>query len=202
MSILETFTKSETDPSKHKCGDYVAHEYLYGKYWVLALADGVGSRPCDWKASKTTCEQFIAALRESLQHGLSAEAIEQAALKTDTIVSNPPSECKGMMAALSAVVWEHTAYFVSVGDTRVYRIASTGTLTQLSTDDLKAVNIRDRTGKLILTGGSTVTRSGLTNAFGLLNVKVSAKSFPFVMGDTVVLSNLTELIVYKSIATH
>lgn len=48
MSILETFTKSETDPSKHKCGDYVAHEYLYGKYWVLALADGVGSRPCDW----------------------------------------------------------------------------------------------------------------------------------------------------------
>ena len=56
---------------------------------------------------------------------------------------------------------------------RIYKISKYDEIVQISSDDLKAVNIRDKNGKLILSGGFTVTRSGLTNVFGLLNLKIT-----------------------------
>jgi hypothetical protein len=49
FSISKFFEKK---PGKLRCGDYVDYAVLESENLiVLALADGVGSTACDWKAS-------------------------------------------------------------------------------------------------------------------------------------------------------
>jgi hypothetical protein len=61
-------------------------------------------------------------------------------------------------------------------------------MSQISVDNVKAVNIRDRSGKLILMGGYTVAHNGLTNAFGINSVEINSHSMDFSSGDSIVLA--------------
>jgi len=51
------------------------------------------------------------------------------------------------------------------------------------------VNIRKPNGKLELTNGSTVVRTGLTNAFGLNNVNIKVQTYEFLPGETLFLAS-------------
>ena len=186
------FGISQMDKDKSKCGDYFLFHILHDKFIVLALADGVGSRPCDWLASKTTCEKFIEIACEKIGNSFDANDLVHICNEVDKYVSNPPANCKGMMSTLVAVIWnteDHFLHFVNVGDSRIYKISKDDQIVQISADDVKAVNVRDRNGKLILSGGYTITRSGLTNAFGLSNVKITPQLCEFNGGDTIILAS-------------
>lgn len=191
---FDVFGIAQTKKDKNKCGDYFLHKTFQDKFIVLVVADGVGSRPCDWLASKTTCEKFIEVIGEKINdnhHNFEANDLIDICTAVDNSVSNPPDTCKGMMSTLVAVVWNketNFVHFINVGDSRIYKISKDNQITQLTSDDIKDVNVRDKNGKLILSGGYTVTRSGLTNAFGLLNVKVVPQSCQFDCGDTILLA--------------
>jgi RHS repeat-associated protein len=127
---------------------------------VAEIADGVGSRPCDWLAAQTACQKFI----ESLTLPLLPDSWEHSIRIIDQIVSNPPEECKGMMTTFVAVVWnlyENYVEFVSIGDSRIYLVKKNKEVIQLTKDESKAVNLRDKNGKLLLSGGYTHIRSGI-----------------------------------------
>ena len=183
---------SQIEKNKGKCGDYYAYKVFNDELVVMALSDGVGSKPCDWLASKTTCEKFLVKIEEKLSNGFDPNCLLQVCSEVDKYVSNPPGDCKGMMSTLVAVIWNiHNDFlhFINVGDSRIYKVSKEDAITQISTDDLKPVNIRDKQGNLILSGGFTVARTGLTNAFGLSNVKVSPQKCEFSGGDTIILAS-------------
>ena len=102
---FEIFGISQVERNKGKCGDYYAYKVFNDEWVVMALADGVGSMPCDWLASKTTCEMFIQKIGEKVKDGFDPECIEQLCAEVDKYVSNPPGDCKGMMSTLVAVKW-------------------------------------------------------------------------------------------------
>jgi len=194
---FDVFGINLSKKDKSKCGDYFLHKTFQDKFIVLVVADGVGSRPCDWLASKTTCEKFIEVIEEKINDNcdnhdnFEANDLIDICTKVDTSVSNAPDTCKGMMSTLVAAVWNRETnflHFINVGDSRIYKISKDNQITQLTSDDIKDVNVRDKNGKLILSGGYTVTRSGLTNVFGLSNVKVVPQNGEFNSGDTILLA--------------
>lgn len=189
---FDIFGISQIEKDKSKCGDYFLYNIFHDKFIVLALSDGVGSRPCDWLASKTTCEKFIEIIGEKINNNFDTNDLVHICKEVDKFVSNPPDNCKGMMSTLVAVIWnieDNFLHYINVGDSRIYKISKDDEIVQISSDDLKAVNIRDKNGKLILSGGFTVTRSGLTNVFGLLNLKITPQKCEFNCGDTIVLAS-------------
>jgi len=72
---LDVFGLSQTEKGKSKCGDSFSFKVFHDTYAVLALSDGVGSKPCDWLASKTTCEKFIELFGEKVQTDFSPEKL-------------------------------------------------------------------------------------------------------------------------------
>ncbi|WP_211356955.1 hypothetical protein, partial [Phaeodactylibacter luteus] len=57
---VEISKKSYKNPHKKRNGDFCEFEIIEnGNLVILALGDGVGSSPCDWKASKVCCQTFI-----------------------------------------------------------------------------------------------------------------------------------------------
>lgn len=188
----EIFGISKAEKNKGRCGDYYVYKVFNDELVVMALADGVGSMHCDWLASKTTCELFIQKIGEKVKDGFDPECIDQLCAEVDKYVSNPPEDCKGMMSTLVAVIWnvnESFLHFIDVGDSRIYKVSREDEICQISTDDKKPINMRDRQGKLMLSGGFTVVRTGLTNAFGLSNVKAYPQFCDFKGGDTIILAS-------------
>lgn len=187
--IYESYCISQKEPGKSHFGDY-CHSELFGDILIAVLSDGVGSRPCDWLASKTTCDKFVELAGKLNTTSLTAEELMHICAETDRFVSNPPDHCKGMMATLSAVIWntkESEIHLINVGDSRIFLIDAKGKIKQLSTDDIKPINMRSSDGKLLSSGGSTIIRSGLTNAFGLNSVSVQPSLHAFNPGDTLIL---------------
>lgn len=183
--------RSLREKDKAKCGDFSMYKMFGNRYLALVVSDGVGSKPCDWLASRTTCEEFMENLAPKMDGDFMADDLIDIFKQVDKLVSNAPEQCRGMMATVSAVVWDTTGDFihwVNVGDSRIYLVTCDNQVVQLSTDDTKAVNMRDRSGKLILNYGNTVTRTGLTNAFGLLSAKIKPEKSSFRPGDTLVLA--------------
>lgn len=189
---FEIFGKSVKEKNKSKCGDNYAYKTFNNQYVILALSDGVGSKPCDWLASQTTCEKFVEYALNALDSSFSLEGLIEICKRVDTSVSLPPDNCKGMMSVFSGLIWNidnSYFHFVNVGDTRIYKVAINEEVTQISIDDSKDINMRDRTGKLILSGGSVVTRTGITNAFGMGNVIINPEVCKISPGETIFLSS-------------
>lgn len=178
---------SQKNRDKTKNGDFFATTKLHNTWVIATIADGVGSRPCDWLAAQTACQKFI----ESLSLPLLPDSWEHSIRIIDQIVSNPPEECKGMMTTFVAVVWnlyENYVEFVNIGDSRVYLVKKNQEVIQLTKDDTKAVNLRDKNGKLLLSGGYTITRMGLSNCLGLQNATFEPQKTLFEAGDTLILA--------------
>lgn len=129
---------------------------------------------------------------KKLEKGFEPTDLISICTETDKFVSNPPLECKGMMAVLSAVVWnmqQRFVDFVNIGDSRIYKLTANDELHQISTDELKAVIMRKPNGKPELTNGSAIVRAGLTNAFGVGTVQINPQHCEFLPGDTLFLAS-------------
>ena len=175
---------------KIRCGDYLHYTQLPSEQLVvLAFADGVGSLHHDCDASQTACESFIEFFTNSTISDLSAR-IEHALKETDKAVSDPvEAEKKGMMCTFIGVIWDmkqNQILYDSIGDSRLYKHSLNG-FVQLSTDDKKAVLMRDKSGKLLSQSGALLVREGLTNAFGYNGANVNITKLCFDHGDSLVL---------------
>jgi protein phosphatase len=194
MSIITKFEivgKSIKDKEKSKNGDSFNSAILDNGIIILTLADGVGSKNCDWVASKEACDSFINYCQDSINQGFTENTILEICHKIDKQIANAPDTCKGMMTVFAAVIWDtnkNNIHFINIGDTRIYKISQEN-IEQISVDETKDVIIRDKAGKLILSAGTTVVRNGVTNALGTGNVEVTIKTIDFKYGDSIILAS-------------
>jgi serine/threonine protein phosphatase PrpC len=175
---------------KVHCGDCLSFSEIASEQLVLlTISDGVGSLHHDWVASQIACDSFIESFTNSTIKDKLAR-FENALQEADRAVSDPSdSVMKGMMCTFIAVVWDkkkNDFLYCSIGDSRIYG-HSVNSLKQISTDEKKAVNMRDKGGKLLNQSGVLIVREGLTNALGYSGAKINIVSESFNVGDALVL---------------
>jgi len=189
---FEIFGKSIKDPEKHKNGDFYDYAILKNQVVVLVLADGVGSKNCDWLASQTACKLFIRFCNEQLEENYTSDDLRKICTQVDfEIAQHTEENCAGMLTVFSAIIWSHkndSFHFINIGDTRIYK-CSNGDVRQISEDQTKDVIMRDKSGKLLTSHGSTIIRTGVTNALGTgkANIKVEINTLNF--GEALILAS-------------
>ncbi len=176
---------------KNKCGDYFKYEIINNKLVILSVADGVGSKRCDWLASETACNNFTEKCRSILNNEISKSKLLQIMKETDFEIKNTSSDCRGMLTVFAAVVWDigtNYLYIINIGDTRIYTDSKQGLL-QKSKDEVKAVIMKDKTGKILTSGGSAIIRTGVTNALGTDSAEINIEKIKFNPGESVILAS-------------
>jgi serine/threonine protein phosphatase PrpC len=175
---------------KSCCGDHIVYAEISSEQLVvLALSDGVGSLHHDCDASRTACESFIESFTCSTIPDILTR-FQNALKDADKAVSEPSDPGKkGMMSTFIGVVWDkaqNDILYSSIGDSRLYRHSGNG-LAQLSTDEKKAVLMRDKSGKLLSQSGVLIVREGLTNALGYNGASINIITEIFDDGNSLVL---------------
>lgn len=169
---FEFASSSSTKPNKLKNGDFHQYHHLEkDKIIIAALADGVGSSPCDWKASQVACEQFVQTFLNHQKHSTETK-IKDAITHANKEVVYESSNCGGMKSTLCIVIWEYKKgliYFVGVGDSRIYTYQE-NTLNQLTRDEVRSVILKKRDGKPLIHHGVAVVAEGVTNVIGSLDL--------------------------------
>lgn len=177
---FERASQSVKGPKKAQNGDHALTEE-HGEAVVLAVADGVGSRPCDWRASEVACESALEEMAQT--SGTWPERVKDAVEKAHWAVGRETGRCEGMLAAIVIAVWPRGAdeiFYAGVGDARIYRIYPSR-IEQVTEDDKKTKTIRQDSRTSLPGAPSTYRRDVLTQALGGnydLSVNVSRDSFP------------------------
>lgn len=152
MSVeYEVFTEQVAKAGKMRSGDAVVTADLpHENQLFLALADGVGSRPCDWLASKTACSVAENVFKSCT--GSIKDRIQRSILRAHQNIRAAFGECSGMQTTLVVVVWEkdaNTIHYASIGDSRIY-LFSPFNFRQLKKDDTATYILKPdiKTGRL------------------------------------------------------
>ena len=181
------------DRSKESNGDAACHVELADGGWIAALvADGVGQCPCDWLASQTAAERFVALAQASpalLRDP--ASGLKNMLEQIDREIHATTGHGSRMKCAAVAVLWERDtdrAWFANIGDTRLYGIDQMS-CAQISADDSQAVVRRGPDGKPLVSGGMVVVQRGITNALGSGAATVNALPCVLVPGAALVLAS-------------
>ena len=180
-SVFDIASHSTRNPEKANNGDYCSWEILEEDQQLLAvLSDGVGSSPCDWKASKLACTQFINQFKKHTNIADLLLRIEAALVKTNKEILLEPEPCSGMKSTLSLLVWDlnvESCFFVNIGDSRIYEYKG-HILSQISQDETKSVILKNKDGKPMIISGTAVVAEGITNAMGSHELSISVQSKP------------------------
>ncbi len=165
MHVLTAFTLCA--PEKRRSGDsYVHFELPEQGLVVAAVADGVGSHPCDWAASKAACEAIRPAFtgkRDRTPEDKLARAVDMA----HDAVQSLRDEAEGAQSTLVLAVWrpaESVCWYASAGDSRLYRVGA-GAPEQLTRDDVHDEVVK-REGHAVLQAGTVASRRGVTRVLG------------------------------------
>lgn len=185
----EVYSESVRFREKSRNGDAVVVKELRDQGLVLlVVADGVSTKPCDYLASKTTCEQVASSFVRTA--GDIVDRLRSAVMEAHFKVQVQTGSCSGMLSTLAVVVWnvhENHLCYASVGDTRIYKV-SPNPVDQLSVDDSDAVVIRQG-GKPFVESGSVAIRMGLTRAIGQVHpLTIEVESVRFEPGESVILA--------------
>ncbi|MCK9437288.1 MAG: hypothetical protein M0Q12_08790 [Synergistaceae bacterium] len=166
-------------PSKSRCGDHLNIELLENESILIAMVcDGVGSRPADYLASETVCNNWSTHFTKS--QGTITERIKKATVAVNDELLWIEDDKKGLMTTQTLVVYDllnQCLYFQNVGDSRTY-IQKKSELFQVTEDDAKSIIVRDKSGKPLKTkDGFVITATGIDNAIGQFGVKLYIKEF-------------------------
>ena len=157
---------------------------------ILAMADGVGSRPCDWRASEVACATAVEGIQEAT--GPLARQIEAGIRKAHWTVGRETGRCEGMLAAIALAAWPRGSeemVFAGVGDARVYRIGP-GRVEQITEDDVKTKTIRQDSRTSLPGAPSTYRRDFLTQALGGdYELEIDVQEVPFPSGAGLALAS-------------
>lgn len=171
---------------KEKNGDCYLYEIWEPKKLVLAIvADGVSQQPCDWLASKMTCENIITHFKSSKTTLLDFRMSESIDAANEQIV-NTEGACEKMAATVSFLVWpyeEDTFYCCNVGDSRIYHITKEK-ITCLTKDDtsIRTESIRSYSGIQV------VKQPLLTKVMGQDRLQVTVEKHGFMNGQMLLLA--------------
>ena len=86
---------------------------------VMALADGVGSKPCDYLASATAVKSFLFHFADNQFQTDIKKRMQMAGDYANQQVVLAPKKCAGMLTTFVAVVWQpqsNTLYYTSAGE--------------------------------------------------------------------------------------
>ncbi len=166
IRLFGVFSYSATKAGKEKCGDaFSVLELPEESLIVVAVADGVSSRPCDWLASKTACETIVSFFPETT--GNISERMKFAAAKAHSAIKRTVGSCQRMLTSLSLTIWEigtDEIHYLNVGDSRIYA-GREDKLKQITRDDAVSVPVKSD-GTVLLESGSTVLKHGVTRSLG------------------------------------
>lgn len=165
MHALTAFTLGWRE--KLRSGDCYVHFDLPEQGLVVAaVADGVGSHPCDWAASKAACE----AIRPTFEGRLDRTPEDRLARAVDLAhdaVQSLRGAATGALTTLVLAAWrpaEAVCWYASAGDSRLYRVGA-GAPEQLTRDDIHDEVVK-RDGHPVLQAGAVASRRGVTRALG------------------------------------
>jgi serine/threonine protein phosphatase PrpC len=187
----EIIGRSRKEKSKPKNGDFFKYKVLGNELLVLTVADGVSSNNCDWLASQTSCEKFIEVCELKLKKRFSEKDLVKICDQVNEALLHTSAKCRGMLSVFSAVIWDtdnNFFHFINAGDTRIYKI-NNNKMRQVSTDETKDVIVRNKQGKCITFAGTTVVRTGITNALGRKDFKANIDKCDFTYGDSIILAS-------------
>ena len=168
-------------PEKFRNGDHALVRDQGDAPVVLAVADGVGSRPCDWRASEVACAAALEGIEGA--SGTLGGQVESGIRQAHWTVGRETGRCEGMLAAVALAAWPRGSdeiVFAGVGDARIYRIRP-GRVEQVTEDDVQTKTIRQDTRTSLPGAPSTYRRDFLTQALGggyELDLDVQRASFP------------------------
>ena len=163
------------DTEKSKCGDAHIIKFIEEHNTLLfAVADGVGSHACDWKASDLACAYWIKEMEKGLSENTDiATAFTKSLKRTNHLIISESSPCEGMMTTFVAVVWDRkneVFYQSYLGVSRLY-ILTDDKLKQLTKDQAESV-IKKKGGNPLIIDGEAVVRLGLNNALGQHDARI------------------------------
>lgn len=163
---FRVFARRNSKSGKPTCGDSLAVKYFEDEeLLLLAVADGVSSSPCDWKAAETACEAVVK--RFNTASGTIGERMLNAASKAHNAVRQIDGRCAGSKTSLTFVVWQTSSdeiNVLNVGDSRVY-LGPDNMLEQITSDDVQPVILK-RDGEVVLQAGVPVFMRGVTRSLG------------------------------------
>ncbi|MBP6237617.1 MAG: protein phosphatase 2C family protein [Saprospiraceae bacterium] len=163
--------QSICDPNKTRCGDFCKYEHVsLENLFVFTLADGVGSNVCDWKASRFSCDHFLAHFMVSNKNLALPDRIKESIMYANKEISQEDGQCQGMKSTLVVGVWDFSnekLYFANIGDSRLY-ILEGKIITQVTIDQTKTIIRKTKDGKPLVYAGVVVTATGVTNVIGAL----------------------------------
>jgi PPM family protein phosphatase len=137
---------------------------------LAMVADGMGGAACGEVASSLCIETIPAYYRQSLDQQDFEGSIKQAIRLANQRVyeaARSMSGCHGMGSTIVAAVFDFPRLMIAnVGDSRAY-LCRAGVLTQLSTDQTVAVDLRDKLGFSEEQIAAFANRNVLTMAMGL-----------------------------------
>lgn len=190
----EYASRSVKGPEKTRNGDHALIQDLGDDAVVLAIADGVGSRPCDWRASEVACAAALEGIQEATQEatGPLARQIEAGIRKAHWTVGRETGRCEGMLAAVALAAWPRGSEEVvcaGIGDTRVYRVCP-DRIEQITEDDVETKTIRQNSRTSLPGAPSTYRRDFLTQALGGdYELEIDVKEVPFPPGAGLALAS-------------
>jgi serine/threonine protein phosphatase PrpC len=105
--MFELATRSVKKPGKIQNGDHALVRDQGEGLVALAVADGAGFRPCDWRASEVACAAALEGIQEATQEatGPLARQIEAGIRKAHWTVDRETGRCEGMLAAVALAAW-------------------------------------------------------------------------------------------------
>lgn len=163
---VQIHTERLTAPDKRRCGDFVMHEITSPSHThVFALSDGVGAHEHDWAASETTCRSVMDVVTRA--DGDLPSRLLNAVQRAHQDVQDLEGRSAGATATLVLFAWtegESTAHFISIGDSRLYRVGASG-VELLTEDDSKSIPAKIG-GKVVTEAGVVKFVPGLTRAIG------------------------------------
>jgi len=168
-------------PEKTRNGDHALIRDEEDGPVIAAVADGIGSRPCDWLASEVACEAAMEGIRGA--SGQLPDRVEAGVEEAYWTVGRETGRCEGMLAAIVVTAWPRGAeelFYAGVGDARIYRIYP-GRVEQITEDDEETKTIRQDSRTSLPGAPSTYRRDVITRALGGnydLGVSASRASSP------------------------
>lgn len=115
---MHLFHRTLPRPGRRENGDHLAWLEEAGLF-LGCVADGVGSRPCDGRASKQLCTDFLHSFREAEPTGDLPLRLAGALRSAFTRLYTAEAPCRGMRSTLTGLLLDkraRTFHYFGIGD--------------------------------------------------------------------------------------
>jgi serine/threonine protein phosphatase PrpC len=94
-------------------------------FFLGCVADGVGSRPCDYTGSKQVCDDFVRFFQSESKHCATKDRLANSLRHTFEKLYNTQGACAGMLSTFVCLLLDKTTnayYSICLGDSKILEI--------------------------------------------------------------------------------